>query len=334
MPSLTGSYDSVPDFIYGVTREIWEDRGIGGKLDRYYAPDILLRATTGLTESNAGVTAQTLQTLHQFPDRQLVGEDVIWTRPDEAQPDEASFLSSHRLISVMRHQGDGSYGAASGRLVKSRIIADCWVLNPVVTEEWLVRDQAGFARCIGIEPKQLAQQMVDHDLRTSGKIGFFLPEHDKPGRYQPHIQSGAEIESYTQGYRRLWHDKETAAVRDLYFHGASVSVPGAEYCNGHLEIDRFYLGYLASFPDAELSIHSAIVNRDPGQPARVALRWSLRGTHAGFGHFGPPTGAPVYIMGFSHAFIVDGRITFEWVLVDEVVVWKQILAHVGSRAGA
>ena len=72
-----GGYGSVPDFIYGITREIWEERGIGSKLDKYYAPDILLRAATGFTGTSAGVTSQTLQTLHQFPDRQLVGEDVI-----------------------------------------------------------------------------------------------------------------------------------------------------------------------------------------------------------------------------------------------------------------
>ena len=59
-----GHYDNVADYIYGITREIWEDRGIGGKLQRYYAPDILLRAPTGFTLGNADVTAQTLATLH------------------------------------------------------------------------------------------------------------------------------------------------------------------------------------------------------------------------------------------------------------------------------
>ena len=60
-----GSYKSVPEFIYGMTREIWEDRGVGGKLQKYYASDILVRAASGLTDDNVGVTAQTLQTLHQ-----------------------------------------------------------------------------------------------------------------------------------------------------------------------------------------------------------------------------------------------------------------------------
>ena len=32
-------------------------------------------------------------------------------------------------------------------------------------------------------------------------------------------------------------------------------------------------------------------------------------------------------MGLSHAEIVDGRVQKEWVVTDEVVIWKQILAH-------
>ena len=321
-PPRTGHYKDVPDFIYGVTREIWEDRGIGGKLDRYYAPNILLRAATGLTTSNAGVTSQTLQTLHQFPDRQLVGEDVIWTGYDDG-----SFLSSHRLISVMRHTGGGSYGPASQRVVKTRIIADCWVVDGVVTEEWLVRDQAAFALCLGMQPLELARQMLDDDLRTQDRVSVFLPEHDKPGRFKPDIQDAPEIEHYTAGLHKILHVKDLAAIRELYFHGACLEAPGGESVHGHADIDRFYLSYLASFPDARFTLHSARINRDPGQPARVALRWSLQGTHTGFGRFGRPTNAPVYVMALSHAYVVDGRVTLEWLCTDEVSIWKQILAH-------
>ena len=329
MGPQTGRYADVPAFIYGVTREIWEDRGIGGKLEQYYAANCLVRAATGLTSDNAGVTAQTMQTLHQFPDRRLVGEEVIW-----AGYDDGSFLSSHRLVSVMRHQGDGSYGKATGRLVTSRIIADCWVSDGQVTEEWLVRDQASFARCLGLEPRDLARQMVAHDLRASGTVSFFLPEHDLPGRYRPVVQEGPEIDLCIQAYRRIWGQKDTSAIRDAYFHGASLAAPGGRTFHGHDDIDRFYLGYLASFPDAALTVESATANDGGGQAPRVALRWSLRGTHAGFGHFGEPTGAPVYVMGLSHAQVVQGRIQQEWMVTDEVSIWKQIEAHLQGRDGA
>lgn len=317
-----GSYDTVPGFIYGITREIWEDRGIGGKIKTYYADDCLVRAATGVTSDNLGVTAQTLQTLHQFPDRQLVGEDVIWRAYEDG-----TFLSSHRLISVMRHQGTGIYGEASNRVVRSRIIADCWVVNRQVKEEWLVRDQAAFARCLGMEPRRLAEEMVAFDRRTSGTVAYLTPERDIAGVYKDRIEEGADVDAYRKGWQAIWHAKETAAIRDLYFDGAAVAIPGGDVLNGHGDIDRFCIGYLASFPDAALSIESVTVNHDPGQPIRIAMRWSLRATHKGYGHFGEPSGAPVYVMGMNHAHLVDGRVTAEWIVTDEVSIWKQILAH-------
>lgn len=325
-----GSYKDVPDFIYGITREIWEDRGIGGKLDQHYAPDILLRAATGFTGSNKGVTAQTLQTLHQFPDRQLVGEDVIWTGYEDG-----TFLSSHRLTSVMRHTGDGALGRAEGRKFRSRIIADCWVRDQVVLEEWLVRDQAAFARCLGTDARTLARTMTDRELAKGGPISFFVPAHDQPSRYKPTMQTGDEaVHTYLTGMKRLWQDKETAAIRDMYFHGAQFHAPGGDVLYGHSDIDTFALGYLASFPGAVLKIESARVNRDPEQPVRVAVRWSLTGTHSGFGHFGEPTGAPVYVMGMSHVNMTANKVMTEYMVTDEVSIWKQIFAYVESKAGA
>jgi predicted ester cyclase len=328
-PPNLGAYASVPDFIYGITREIWEDRGIGSKLDRYYAADILLRAPTGLTNSSAGVVAQTLQTLHQFPDRQLVGEDVIWR--DEPG---GSFLSSHRLISVMRHTGDGVYGLASGRTVRSRIIADCWVMDGQVKEEWLVRDQAAFAHCMGLSPSAMARDMVRAEVAQGVPISFFLPENDRPGQCQPQVQDDAAVAAYLQGLRRIWQDKDTSAIRDLYFHGAALHAPDGQARHGHADIDQFVMGYLASFPNAKFSIDNAFVNREPHRAPRLSVRWSLRGEHTGFGHFGAPSGASVYIMAIAHLQLVDGRVDTEWLMTDEVSIWKQIHAHLESQAGA
>ncbi|MEO7954830.1 MAG: ester cyclase [Polaromonas sp.] len=322
-----GLYSDVPEFIYGITREIWEDRGIGGKLQKYYAPNILLRAATGFTGSNDGVTAQTLQTLHQFPNRQLVGEDVIWTGYSDG-----TFLSSHRLTSVMRHTGDGVFGSAQGKMVRSRIIADCWVRDQVVVEEWLVRDQAAFAKCLGLEPRVLAQQMTDRDIRNGVPVSFFVPAHDQPSRYQATTPDDEAVAAVVHGMRRIWQDKETQAIRDLYFAGAALHAPGGDVLYGHADIDTFVLGYLASFPDAVLKIETARVNRDPEQPVRVAVRWSLTGTHSGYGHFGEPTGAPVYVMAISHFNLTCNKVTADYMVTDEVSIWKQIQAHVAKRA--
>ena len=84
--------------------------------------------------------------------------------------------------------------------------------------------------------------------------------------------------------------------------------------------------HLASFPDAVLRIHSTIVNRDPESAVRLAVRWSLDGTHTGYGHFGEPTGATVHIMAMSHVHITQGRVVSDWLLTDEVAIWKQLFA--------
>lgn len=53
-----------------------------------------------------------------------------------------------------------------------------------------------------------------------------------------------------------------------------------------------------------------------------------------FGHFGEPTGAPVHVMGISHAHVTAGQVHMEWIVTDEVSIWKQIFAHLESRSGA
>lgn len=318
---ITAPYATVPDYILGCTREIWEERGIGAGLARYYAPDCLVRAPTGLTTSMAGVAADTLATLHQFPDRQLVGEDVIWK--DLGSGD---FLSSHRLISVMHHTGDGRWGPASGRLVKSRIIADCWVTGGIITEEWLVRDGAAFAAALGHTPRALAERLLAEDLAAGRRPAVFQPGDDLPSRYHPTPDTDPAAAAVVEAYQAIWGNRSLSAIRDHYHAGCAVAVPGGDIRNGHDDLDRFVVGYLASLPDATLTIHDATVRREPEAPPRVALRWSLDGTHAGWGAFGAPTGKPLHLMGISHVHVTAGRIAAEWLLVDEVAVWTQILS--------
>lgn len=160
-----------------------------------------------------------------------------------------------------------------------------------------------------------------------GKVNFFHPRDDVPGSYVAVVDESAEAQRYADAWRRIWGEKTPARIRDHYHLGAAVHVPCGEVLSGHWDIDRWVISYLASFPDARLTVDHLIINRDPGQPLRVALRWSIEATHRGWGRFGEPTGAPIYILGMTHAYLVDGRITHEWITIDEVTIWKQIIAH-------
>ena len=96
-----------------------------------------------------------MATLAEFPDRQLLGEDVIWSGTPEA-----GMLSSHRIISTATHARDGVYGAASGAKLQYRILADCHAKDNAIDDEWLIRDQTAIVQQIGWAPKDYARDLI------------------------------------------------------------------------------------------------------------------------------------------------------------------------------
>ncbi|MGP1356028.1 MAG: nuclear transport factor 2 family protein, partial [Roseicyclus sp.] len=103
MKGFDPKFRDFPDYILGITKEIWEDRGLH-TLHDYYAEDIVVRSPASVVVGNKGVIAATMATLAEFPDRVLLGEDVIWSGTPED-----GMLSSHRILSTATHMGDGVY---------------------------------------------------------------------------------------------------------------------------------------------------------------------------------------------------------------------------------
>ena len=140
MKGFDPKWEDFPDYILGITAEIWEGRGIA-TLHDYYTADIPVRSPGSVVVGNKGVIAATMATLAEFPDRRLLGEDVIWS----GTPEEG-MLSSHRILSTATHLGDGVYGNATGQTLTYRIIADCHAINNQINDEWLIRDQSAIVR--------------------------------------------------------------------------------------------------------------------------------------------------------------------------------------------
>ena len=82
MKGFSDRFANFPDYILGITKEIWEGRGIG-TLHAYYSDDIIVRSPGSLVIGNANVIGATMATLAEFPDRRLLGEDVIWSGTPE-----------------------------------------------------------------------------------------------------------------------------------------------------------------------------------------------------------------------------------------------------------
>ena len=78
MQGFNPKFNTFPDYILGITHEIWEQRGVDS-LNHYYANDIIVRSPASVVIGNQAVIKATYATLDEFPDRQLLGEDVIWS---------------------------------------------------------------------------------------------------------------------------------------------------------------------------------------------------------------------------------------------------------------
>ena len=135
MKGFDPKFVDFPDYIIGITKEIWEDRGIATLHDSY-APEIVVRSPASVVIGNQGVIAATMATLAEFPDRTLYGEDVIWSGTPEA-----GMLASHRLHSPATHAPPGVYGAPTGKPLNYRTRADCPARDPQLDDDWQIRAQ-------------------------------------------------------------------------------------------------------------------------------------------------------------------------------------------------
>lgn len=315
---MASRFATLPDYIQGVTYEIWEGRQIFS-LHQAYGKAMVARSTLGVMVGADEVINDTLASLAAFPDRQIYGDDVIWSG-DEG----AGYLSSHRSMIIGTHTGHGVFGPPTGRVVAARCIADCYVKDDVIEDEWLCYDMAAMARHLGHSPQSWARASIALEGGPANARRPFTPEIDLPGPYKARGNGHPLGQRLGDILTRIMA-KDVAVIGQEYDRAVHVCHPGDVTGWGIRFAEAQWLQFRTAFPDASFQIDHQIGRADPGQPDRAALRWSLTGHHAGFGIYGAPTGAPIHVMGFTHAEFGPSGLRREFSLWDEVSIWKQIL---------
>lgn len=337
MKGFDSKWRDVPHYINGITHEIWEARRIGS-LHQLYAPGLIVRSPASVVVDNSNVIAATMATLAEFPDRELLGEDVIWCEdPEGATATSDAYLSSHRLLCTMTHSHAGAYGAATGAKLRYRILADCAIRDGAVYDEWLVRDQSAIVRQMGMDAVEWTRTQITREGGPKACVQPMTPANDVAGPYTRRGNLDEWGQRYADTLTRIMA-AEMDVIPTAYDRAANLHYPCGEDSYGWRGADQFWMGLRAAFPTASFTIDHVLGRTDPHMPPRAALRWSLHGTHSGWGRFGTPTGAQVYIMGMCHAEFGpfgqsgDPAIRREYALIDETAIWKQILLHTGSHA--
>ena len=318
-------YLDIVDYIVKITHRIWEEKGVGIIYDTY-AGNCLIHTGDTYSTGVSGVVANTLATLHAFPDRRLMAEDVIWSEDSPGR-----FLSSHRILSTGTNLGDSSFGPATGKKVFFRTIADCACTNNRIYEEWLVRDNLWIVQQLGIDADSLARKMAAGQpcKKTFGRDecmeGQFIPQIYK-------AKDSSSGEQLLEMFNEIYNRKMINRVCDFYAENAVVH----SICNkdliGHDEIQGAAISLLAAFPNAKLIVDRVTCNEYDMDVCHASVRWYLRGLHEGLGMYGAPTGKPVEIMGITQYRIESGKITEAWEIYDGLDVLRQL--HLGENTVA
>ncbi|MFM8637742.1 MAG: ester cyclase [Betaproteobacteria bacterium] len=104
------------------------------------------------------------------------------------------------------------------------------------------------------------------------------------------------------------------------------SLPGGEVAVGAAAREAFWCSLLQALPAPQVEIEHLVSVPRPGRATAAAMRWRYTAVHTGPGRYGAPTGRPVHILGITHLEIESGVVVREWVLIDEVATWMQMLS--------
>ena len=318
MKGFDPKYKNFPDYILKITKQIWENKDVES-IGQFYSDNIPVRSPFGVTYGNKPVIDATYATLKEFPNRQLLGEDVIWNGNDDI-----GYHSSHRILSKGTHLGDGSYGKPTGKDIYYRVIADCACKNNQVYDEWIVRDQGAMVRQIGFTPKDFAQMLIDKEGGVEKAKQLFNSNSEMNSDYK----QGVVLDDCAGGkYSKILKNifKDNYDFSD-YARAATIYWPGNKIGHGREDIIKFWKTLKSTLSDMKFSVEHIGYLEEADKNPKASIRWFLEGNHSkDTEEFGEKSNQNIFIMGINHAEIIDGNVIREWVLFDEVAIWKQIL---------
>lgn len=325
LAGFDADYTDIVDYIVRCTHKIWEEGGMG-LIYSHYQHDCLVHTPYGDSVGREDVLSGSVAVLSALPDRRLFAEDVIWSGNDRD-----GLHTSHRIGNLAHNTGHSRYGPPTGRRVAYRGIANCFVRENMIVEEWLVRDESALVRQLGLDPFEAARQLAEQNAgRRAEPFGYGeikrVVGQLAPAELPAPTNDRFDIEDFVRRCQHdIWNRRLFNRIHNAYAANFQCWTAGNRSIYGLGDYQAYIMALITMFPDAHMQIDHLYWLGDDEEGYRVASRWTLQGTHRGPGVYGPPTGQRVTIMGISHLWVQQGVFVCEWTVFDEIALLKQLL---------
>jgi len=276
MRGFDKEFNGIVDFIIKITHRIWEQKNAGLCYD-HYAEHCPIHTLSGYTDDVEDVVQATLATIAAYPDRSLIGENVVWSHHGDE-----GFYSSHRITSVMTHSGPSEYGPATGRTGRVTTIADCICEGNRVVYEWLMRDNSFLVKQLGLDPIKVAEQLAQTPLHSEFQP-WWDSEYDRVSSLVPRQETliwpdSDDPEEFARAWiQRLFNLKLFGDVTSFYMPNARVEWPGGRHSIGLHGVTGTFIQWLAQFTSVRVSCDHIAVTPFDENFTDIAIRWSLAG---------------------------------------------------------
>lgn len=327
MRGFEAEYTDIVDYIVRITHRIWEEKEVGYIYDTYQH-NCIVHGSMGDAHGRDGVVAATLEWLAAFPERRVYADDVIW-----AGNEDDGFHTSHLVTSVGYNRGYTMYGPPTNKKVLVRAIANCLAKENMIFEEWLLRDELCLISQLGYDLDAIIERQA-RTMLTQGALP--LPTGDPErmlGQYAPkplpiRSDSAFDIEDFIRTtYHEVWNRRMLNQITKRFDLSHTCITNNNRTLQGQGERTAAILNVLAMFPDAGVSVDHVYWTGNDQQGYHVAVRWTLTGTHSGYGYLGTPSAARVRAMCLSQHRVKHGTFMQEFTLLDEMAIRRQIAAQ-------
>jgi len=325
MARFERTYTNIVDYIVRITHRIWEEKDIGYIYDTY-SHDCAVWDDFGLQYGRDKIVADTIQMSNAFPNIRIVADEVIW-----AGDENIGFHTSHRTKIFGTNTGYSRHGAPTGRRVQFWCMANCVARDNEISHEHVVYDSVALLEQMGFDAVEAAKRVAAAGTESLLPPNFMASDakRQKGQSKPPSTPIPARIDEDPAAFVRaalytIWNRRNLAAIPQVYSPNVLVQATAGRAYHGAGQLQSFVLSMLAMFPDLNFTVDDLYWMGNGAEGYLVAIRWSIVGSHTGYGRYGAPTGKEVHLWGITHWVVDKNRIQKEWFMFNEFGVLIQL----------